>query len=109
LQLLHLPTDEIKIYSTIDDPTKASSENLALTFAIYFASTVSLDGPGAQLTLGESKNLPLLRFKAGLEQAFAHGDFLDRPTMTGLQAMAIYLVCFIHLYCSISEMKLTFI
>src|ERR1700733_6630939 len=43
LKLLHLPTDELKVYSTIDKPTEASCENLALCLAIYFASTVSLD------------------------------------------------------------------
>ena len=93
LKLLHLPTNEVKVYSTIDDPTKASSENLALCLAIYFASTASLDDEEAQKILGLDKSAHLLRFKIGLEQTFAQGDFLDRPTLTGLHALAIYLVC----------------
>lgn len=98
LKLLHLPTDEEKIYSVIDDPTKASFENLALCFAVYFASTVSLeDGPEAQGILGQDKHALLLSFKVGLEQAFAHGGFLDCPTLTGLHALAIYLVCSLFL------------
>ena len=88
------------MYSTIDNPVTASLDNLALSFAIYFASTVSLDAPEAQAVLGEDEHTLLLRFKVGLEQAFAHGDFLDRPTMTGLHALAIYLVWFILIYCS---------
>ncbi|KAK1764279.1 hypothetical protein QBC33DRAFT_622239 [Phialemonium atrogriseum] len=92
LKLLHLPTDEKKVYSVIDDPTKASFENLTLCFAVYFASTVSLeDGQEAQGILGQDKHALLLSFKVGLEQAFAHGDFLDCPTLTGLHALAIYL------------------
>ena len=93
LKLLHLPTDEVKVYSTIDDPVTASPDNLALSFAIYFAATVSLDGPEGQVILEQDKHTLLLRFKVGLEQAFAYGDFLDRPTMTALHALAIYLVC----------------
>ena len=93
LKVLHLPTDEVKVYSTINDPITASPDNLALSFAIYFAATVSLDGPEAHVILEQDKHMLLLRFKAGLEQAFAYGDFLDRPTMTALHALAIYLVC----------------
>lgn len=92
LKFLHLPTDDIKVYSTINDPKTASLENLALCYAVYFASAVSLDDSEAAVILREEKNTILLRFKVGLEQALAHGDFLDRPTITGLCAFAIYLV-----------------
>jgi len=98
LKLLHLPTDEVKVYSTIDEPTKAPLENLALCLAIYFASIVSLDDGEAQAVLGQDKRICLLSFKLGLEQAFAQGDFLDRPTLTGLHALAIYLVCLLLIY-----------
>ena len=91
-KLLHLPTDEVKVYSTIADPAVAPLENLAISFATYFASAVSLDDPKAQITLGQDKHALLLQLKVGLEQTFAHGDFLDRPTITGLTALAIYLV-----------------
>ncbi|KAF2503372.1 hypothetical protein BU16DRAFT_476215 [Lophium mytilinum] len=90
-KMLHLPTDEIKVYSTIDDPKTASLENLALSFAVYFVSTVSLDDVEARVNLGQDKHTLLLQLKVGLEQALAHMDFLDRPTMTGLHALAIYL------------------
>lgn len=94
LKILHLPTDEVRVYSTIDDPAAASLENLALCLAIYFASAVTLDDDEAtRATLGQDKRTYLLCFKVGLEQAFAQGDFLDRPTLTGLNALAIYLVC----------------
>jgi hypothetical protein len=82
LKLLHLPTDELKVYSPIDKPTEASSENLALCLA--------LDDEEAQAILGQDECAHLLSFKTGLEQVFAQGDFLDRPTLTGLHALAIY-------------------
>lgn len=102
LKLLHLPTDEVRVYSVINDPTAAVSEDLALNFAIYFSSTVSLDAAEATVILGQDKQSMLLRFKFGLEQAFAHGDFLDRPSISGLHALAIYVVCIISINCYIA-------
>lgn len=90
LKLLHIPTDEVKIFSVIADPSAASPEDLALCFAIYFASTVSLDSAGTELLMGKDKHAALLQFKVGLEQAFAHGDFLDRPTISGVHALTIF-------------------
>lgn len=77
----------------INDPKSASFENLALCFAVYFAATISVDDAEQQSVLMGHDKLELLHsFKLGLEQAFAHGDFLDRPTITGLHALAIYIV-----------------
>lgn len=97
LKLLHVPTDEVRVFSVIHDPSVASYENLALCFAIYFSALVSLDEKEAEVVLREGKDhlrikrhqLSLL--KIGLEQALAHGDFLDRPSLVGLHALAIYL------------------
>lgn len=98
LKLLHLPTDEIKIYSIVDDPATASLVDLALNFAIYFAAISTLDDDEAQFTLGQDKQTLLLQFKSGLEQSFAHGDFLNSPTVTGLRALAIYLVSYLLIF-----------
>lgn len=93
-KLLHIPTDEVKVYTVIDNPSTAPMEDLALTFAVYFASTVSLSAQEAEIFLPRDKNMMLLEFKVGLEQSLAHGDFLDSPTITGLHALAIYTVGF---------------
>lgn len=93
LKLLHVPTDEIRVFTVIDNPYTAPLEDLALCFAIYFATTTSLDTQEAQAILPQDKNTLLLQFKLGLEQAFAHADFLNSPTITGLHALAIYVVC----------------
>lgn len=90
LHLLHQPTDEIKVFSVINNPATAALEDVALCFAIYFASTVSMDSADVERSLGEPKDAALLQFKHGLEQAFAHGDFLDRPSIGGLHALAVY-------------------
>lgn len=92
LKLLHQPTDEVRVYSVISSPSTASLEDLSLSFAVYFASTVALDPAEAELLFGHDKNTACLQFKLGLEQSFAYGDFLDQPTISGLHALAIYLV-----------------
>jgi hypothetical protein len=104
-KLLHTTTDQIKVYSTIDNPTSASMDNLALCFAIYYISLVSLEEDETRIILGQDKDMMLLRFKLGLEQSFAHGDFLDRPTITGLHALAVYMVCSTLFYCAITYLK----
>lgn len=91
LKVLHLPTDEVKVYSVINDPTATPPEYLALNFAIYFAAVVAVDTVESEALLGQDRTVALVRLRAGLEQSFAHCDFLDNPTMTGLHAMAIYL------------------
>ncbi|TXC01061.1 hypothetical protein FocTR4_00008099 [Fusarium oxysporum f. sp. cubense] len=89
-KVLHLPTAETVIYTVTSDPSKASNENLALCFAIYYASVTAM-GPNEVLdTTGEDNKNALLRYRMCLEQSLAQADFLDNPTITLLQAIAIY-------------------
>ncbi|CAG9949870.1 unnamed protein product [Clonostachys rosea f. rosea IK726] len=90
-KVLHGPTDEVKVYTTIGDPSNAPFENLALCYAIYFTATVSLEKSESEQYLEDDRVTSLFNFKHGLEQAFAHGDFLDRPSITALFALSIYL------------------
>ena len=93
LKLTHIPTDEVRVYSTIDDPVTEKFDDLAFCYSIYFAAAVSLEDT---TSLFLDKTTELERFKMGIEQAFAHGDFFNRPTLTGLRALAIYLVSFLR-------------
>ncbi|RKK80429.1 hypothetical protein BFJ69_g4235 [Fusarium oxysporum] len=88
LKLTHIPTDEVRVYSTIDDPVTEKFDDLAFCYSIYFAAAVSLEDT---TSLFLDKTTELERFKMGIEQAFAHGDLFNRPTLTGLRALAIYL------------------
>jgi hypothetical protein len=90
-QLLHVPTDELKLYSVIHDPANASYENLAFCYAIYYSSTVTLDEEEARAMMGQDRTTCLHTFKLGLEQSLAYGDFLDSPTVTMLAALSMYL------------------
>lgn len=92
-KLLHVPTDEIRICSAMQNPEDASFENLALAFAIYY-SAVSAAEPSQISIMAAGESIPslLLRFKSGFEQALSRLNFLENPTVTSIQAVAIYLV-----------------
>ncbi|KAH8648864.1 hypothetical protein BGZ61DRAFT_376263 [Ilyonectria robusta] len=90
IKILHIPTDEISIYTTIDDPNNASTEVLAVCYAVYFAATVALEPAEVANLLEDDKYSCLYKFKKGVEQAFARGEFLEAPTVGLLQALAIY-------------------
>ncbi|KAF9880388.1 hypothetical protein CkaCkLH20_02342 [Colletotrichum karsti] len=90
-KIIHRPTAEVLIYTAIDDPANAHLEALALMFAVFFVSTIVLDANTVQRIVGEDKPTALLRFKTGLEQAFAKADFLEHPSVKLLEALAIYL------------------
>ncbi|KAH7324860.1 hypothetical protein B0I35DRAFT_425100 [Stachybotrys elegans] len=89
--VLHLPTDEIKVYSTIRNPEAASYDNLALCFSTYFVAVMSCDESDVQGIFGQDKNAALWTMKLGVEQSLAHGCFLDSPTLTSLNAFSIYM------------------
>ncbi|KAF4459680.1 hypothetical protein FALBO_13553 [Fusarium albosuccineum] len=90
-RIAHIPTTEVLLYTVINDPFKASIENLGLCFAIYYAAATSLHPDDPDGVLGEDRTQALHRFKTGLEQALAQTDFLENPTLSLLQALAIYL------------------
>ncbi|KAF4869846.1 C6 transcription factor asaR [Colletotrichum siamense] len=90
VKILHVPTDEATVYSTIAEPHRAKAEHLALCFAIYFVSVAVPDG--ADRRGRKERTLNLHQFKKGLEQALSHANFLERPTIVLLKALGIYLV-----------------
>ncbi|KAF4998694.1 hypothetical protein FGRMN_3020 [Fusarium graminum] len=91
LKLTHVPTDEVRVYSTIDQASNAKLDDLAFCYSVYFAATISLEPANYSLLKESDKMDNLQRYKLGFEQAFTSGDFLNRPTLTSLRALAIYL------------------
>ncbi|KAF9770241.1 hypothetical protein IL306_012242 [Fusarium sp. DS 682] len=60
-KVLHIPTAETIVYTVTSDPTKASNENLALCFAIYYASVTALPPDEVLNITGEDNKQALLR------------------------------------------------
>ncbi|PNH65513.1 hypothetical protein VD0002_g3527 [Verticillium dahliae] len=95
-KVLHIPTAEVLVYTVIDKPSECSPGMLALCFAIFFAAATVYEQDEAVSVLGDNPVASLQLLKTGLEQAIAHADFLESPTVTTIQALAIYLSIGLH-------------
>jgi hypothetical protein len=89
VKLLHMPSTQPRVFAAINQPRDVSADVHALLFAIFFAATTSLlsDDP-----LREEVRSDIRRYQQGFEHALYRSSFLDAPTLTSLQAMAIYQV-----------------
>ncbi|KAI9826474.1 MAG: hypothetical protein M1819_007367 [Sarea resinae] len=95
LKILHLPTAQSAVVATILDPKSAGSATVALTFSIYFAAVTALghDDKNEPIELPEEKPVLLKRYKMSLDRLLMVTDLMNRPEMTALQALAIYVTC----------------
>ncbi|KAE8385895.1 C6 transcription factor [Aspergillus alliaceus] len=91
VKILHLPTVEPLVYSTMNG--EGSDDCKALLFAIYFAAVTSLSESDAANLLGRDKRSSLLDFQARIEGTLIDAACLDAPSMLSLQALAIYITC----------------
>ena len=92
VKILHLPTVEPLVYSTMNG--EGSDDCRALLFAIYFAAVTSLSEVDAANLLGRNRRCCLLDFQARIEKVLIDAACLDAPSMLSLQALAIYIVRF---------------
>jgi hypothetical protein len=92
LKILHIPSTQIALFAALNNLGSINKNMEALIFAIFFAATTSMSSADAAHLLGTEKSNALKEYRGGLEQALAMGNLLDSPSVTSLQAMAIYLV-----------------
>lgn len=92
LKILHIPTTQSAIISTILDPKSARSSIIALTFAIYYAAGTALSHNNETIELPLEVPVLLERCKATLDRLVLGPDAMSRPEMPLLQALAIYVV-----------------
>jgi hypothetical protein len=96
-KILHIPTAQPTVFEAINNPRGAARDVNALLFAIYFAATTSLQKEDVNHLLGQEKSVAIEVLKQGLEKALEHANLLDNPTLTSIQALAIYLVSLLFL------------
>jgi hypothetical protein len=94
LKILHVPTVQSAVISAILEPRSAQTSTVALTFAIYFAAVTALchDNNNYLIDLHYDKTMLLKRFKISLDRLLLVTDLMNRPEMTALQALTIYVV-----------------
>lgn len=93
-KIFHIPTVQVVVFEAINNPSKSAKDVNSLLFGIYFAATTSLQAGDVEHLLGQDKSTVLKIFKQGFEQSLEQANVLDNPTLTSLQALAIYLVSF---------------
>jgi hypothetical protein len=94
VKVLHIPTAEVDIFTAINEPRAVSKDIIALLHAVYFAAVTSMDAEDVFKMLGMSSMSALEKVRNQFHKALAEADALENPTVTLLQALAIYLVCF---------------
>jgi hypothetical protein len=89
VKVIHIPTATPRIFAAISRPDAVSPDVHCLLFATFFAATTALlsDDPSNKKVRAD-----LRQYQKGLEIAMHSSSFLNSPTVTSLQAMAIYLV-----------------
>jgi hypothetical protein len=94
LKLLHIPSIQSTVISTIVDPRSARSSTVALTFAIYFAAVTVLchNNSNDPIDLHCETITLLKRFKISLDRLLLVTDIMNQPELTALQALTIYVV-----------------
>ncbi|RHZ55590.1 hypothetical protein CDV55_104480 [Aspergillus turcosus] len=90
VKVLHIPSTQPRVFAAINQPRDVTADVHALLFAIFFAATTSLlsDDP-----MREEIRSDIRRYQQGVELALYRSSFLDAPTLTSLQAVAIYQTC----------------
>lgn len=95
VKVLHIPTVQSAVVTTILDPKSAQPSTLALTFAIYYAAVTVLcydDNNKEDIGLPWEKSVLLELYKTALNRLLIRPDLLNGPQLADLQALAIYVV-----------------
>lgn len=94
-KILHIPTVQPVVFEAINNPDGTCKNVKALLSAIYFAAATSLQPDDVNHLLGQEKRIAIKMLKQNFEQSLEQANILDSPTLTSLQALAIYLVSFL--------------
>ncbi|CAI7576549.1 unnamed protein product [Penicillium pancosmium] len=102
LKILHKPTTQSAVLSTILDPASATRSMLALTYAIYYAAITALCHNHTFGSMGGNTIIPeleqdqqesstlLSKYKSVLDTILLSTELMDSPDLSSLQALAIY-------------------
>ncbi|KAJ1330813.1 C6 transcription factor AsaR [Microdochium nivale] len=91
LCLLHIPTTQTTVFTAIDNPSGAPADSVCLLHAICFSAITSMYPAEAAILLGMPKAEALGRAKTGFETGLAAANIMEQPTVTALQAIALFL------------------
>lgn len=91
-KLVHVPSIQCYLSQATMEPARLSPELEALFFSIYGSAVGSMREEECAVLLGEPKKELLCRFSNAIQTAVHRARFLEAPTLTLLQALALHLV-----------------
>ncbi|KAH7020745.1 uncharacterized protein B0I36DRAFT_333107 [Microdochium trichocladiopsis] len=92
LCLLHMPTTQVAVFTAVDRPDSAPADVVCLLHAVWFSAITSMWPGEAASVLGRPKAESLSRAKTGFEMALAAANVMQTPTVTALQAIALFMM-----------------
>lgn len=90
-KVVHTPSFGRKLVSVLDNLENILPSTEAMLFSIYYASVSTCTARECRERFGESQQVLLSRYGRNIEAAM--GDNYEMPTLEGLQALVLYLVC----------------
>lgn len=92
LKLVHIPAVQHLFLSSEEESEDVKSDAESLKFAICFAAAASLETPLGDATSCSNNRALLNTYATNLEASLARARFMSEPTVTTVQALAIYLI-----------------
>jgi hypothetical protein len=90
-KVLHIPTTSLVVFKAIDNPAAAPPDVNCLMFSVYFSAVTAMTDDAVERLLGHRRRRALSTFRRGLEISLIQSNFLEAPSLTALQAMALFL------------------
>jgi hypothetical protein len=90
IKVVHRPHTESILRQALRDATALNNSELALVFAIYFASVVSMTPENVQTCFKMPKGTATAAYRAAAEQALMRANFLSVHDLTTSQALVLF-------------------
>ncbi|KAJ5917666.1 hypothetical protein N7466_011220 [Penicillium verhagenii] len=90
VKVIHVPTTKPRIFAAINRPDSVQPDVHCLLFAIFFGAATAMSSDNPE---NDGIRSDMRRYQQGIELAMYQSSFLDSPTVTSLQALAIFLTC----------------
>ena len=90
-KVVHRPSAEHLLQQALRNPTALDNGQMALVFAIYFASVVSMSPEQTRLCFNMSRSTAISLFRSATENALMRAGILFAESLTTLQALVLFI------------------
>lgn len=91
-QAVHMPAIRDTLRNSRGALSTIAPADSALVFSIFYASIAAMEDGDVEANFGAPKQELIVKYRLGLEYSLAQADFLSVPSITLVQALAIFLL-----------------